>query len=467
MWEGFLLSLLAGCLYSLAGIRLQRWHQRGALNAMREAAVACGLHPEESSTPPGFFRARLKARAEPLEVKIEQVYQGNGASFGISVAVPGPPGFSGVRIVRETERPRSAHEIEIGDEPFDSAFYLQGPTRLLHALLDAEVRHLLISVNAESRFEIVGGELRASVVHRYQTAEILRLLLEIGQRFAQPLDALQRLASNATSDPDAGVRLGNLLVLAREEPGNPVAVEALRAACLDPSPEIRLRAAQELGAEGRKVLLELAESEVNDTWSARAVSALGRNLPFDLAATLLNVALRRRRLLTAHACLEALGRSGSAETIHLLAKVLAREEGNLAAAAALALGRTGSPAAESPLIGALQHESTEVLTAAANALGEVGTAAAVLPLKEVTKRSSHHPELLRATRQAIAAIQSRFPGASPGQLSLSGADVGQLSLIPAGAGQLSLASDPAGQLSLPAGEAGQLSLDGSEGRPVE
>jgi HEAT repeat protein len=258
------------------------------------------------------------------------------------------------------------------------------------------------------------------------------------------------------------VRLGNLLVLVREDPGDPVTVEALRAACSDPSPEVRLRAAKELGAEGRDVLLELARSETDDTWSARAVAALGRGLPFDLATTILNVALRRRHLLTTRACLETLGRSENAEEVRLLAKVLAREEGALAAAAALALGRTGSPAAEPPLILALQHKSVEVLVAAAKALGEVGTAAAVLPLKDATARSSHHSDLQRATRQAIAAIQTRLPGASPGQLSLAGTEEGQLSLVPAEAGQLSLAADSAGQLSLPAREASELSLSGNE-----
>jgi len=453
MWEGVLLSLLAANLYALAAIRLHRWSQRETLKVMQAAAASCGLHVAESSAPPARRRLRLTARAEPLDVRIE-LYRSKNHSFRITVVVPGPPGFSGVRIVPEVERPTGAHEVEVGDKPFDSAFYIQGPTRLLHALLYAEVRHLLISVNAESQLEIAGGELRAGV-HRYQIAGILRLLLEVGQRFAQPLDARQRLAENARLDPDAGVRLSNLLVLVREDPGDPVTLEALHAACADPSPEIRLRAAKELGVEGRDILLEMAQSEGDDTWSARAVSALGRDLPFDLATTILNVALRRRRHLTAHACLETLGRSGNAGAVHLLAKVLAREEGDLAAAAALALGAIGSPAAEPPLLLALQHESTEVLIAVANALGEVGTAAAVLPLKETNERSSHHPQVLRAMRQAIAAIQSRLPGASPGQLSLSGAEAGQLSLAQAEEGRLSLAADSAGQLSLPEREAGE------------
>jgi HEAT repeat protein len=86
--------------------------------------------------------------------------------------------------------------------------------------------------------------------------------------------------------------------------------------------------------------------------------------------------------------------------------------------------------------------------AAANALARVGTTAAVLPLKELAEHTSHHPEIRKAARQAIAEIQSRLPGASPGQLSLAGTEAGQLSLAQAEAGQLSLAKDPAGELSL-------------------
>jgi len=128
---------------------------------------------------------------------------------------------------------------------------------------------------------------------------------------------------------------------------------------------------------------------------------------------------------------------------------MAREKGELAVAAAQALGTTGDTAAEPPLIKALQHKTAEVQVAAANGLGWLGSAAAVLPLEETAKGFSRDPELVRATRQAIAEIQSRLPGASPGQLSLAGAESGQLSLATE-SGEFSLApADPAGQLSLP------------------
>jgi hypothetical protein len=81
--------------------------------------------------------------------------------------------------------------------------------------------------------------------------------------------------------------------------------------------------------------------------------------------------------------------------------------------------------------------------------------AAVAPLKEVAERH-RQAEFQRAARQAVAEIQARQPGASPGQLSLASPE----------AGQLSLANVEAGRLSFPAGEPGRLSLtDGKGGKP--
>lgn len=452
MWELIFPTVTVGfgLWTAWSGIQNNRWH----LRAWQEAATACGLQVEEI-TSPWAMRLRLKARAGPVEVRIEDP-QRKDVGVQITVVVPGPPGFSGVRIRREQNKRKGAREIEVGDEPFDDAFFIEGPMRLVCALLDMEARHLLISVNAECKVAIAGGEIQAEVF-RSQVPDLLPLLFEIGQRFAQPLDVAQRLAENVQRDPDAGARLRNLLLLAREHPREPATVEVLRAACADPSPEVRLRAAKELGNERRDVLMELAENTEDDAVSAQALSLVGRELPMDRTKAILLLALRRRRLQTARACLETLGTMRDAVAVDILAKVLARENGELAAAAAEALGKSGNTAAEPVLIRALERDKSDIQVAAANALARLGTTAAVLPLKEAAERSPLDADLFRATRQAIAEIQSRLQGATPGQLSLAGADVGQLSLAPAEAGQLSLAEEAGGRLSLASEEPGQRS----------
>src|SRR5947209_10496822 len=445
MWE-----VIAGvsffALYSggLGWLRY-RW-EREFLGRLQEVVKSCGLQIEKISKP--LRRLHLEARDGPLTVKILTPRQSGDFRRVIVIAIPGPPGFSNVHIRREESKPSGAHEIEIGGGPFDKAFYVVGPARLLRALLDADTRHLLITANAEStELEIVNGELGIGTYQR-QVGDLLPLLLDVARRLAQPLDVVQRLAGNARRDPDAGVRLHNLILLAREFPGEPATTEALRAACTDESPQVRMQAAKGLGAEGREILLELAESTGDDAISAEAISLLGRDLPVERTRALLVQALRRRRHQTARACLEALGHSTAAEDVDTLVKVLTREKSELAAVAATALGRTGSPAAEPPLIQALQGEQEDLQVAAADALARVGTTASVLPLKEAAERAARDPALLKATRQAIAEIQLRLPGASPGQLSLAGTEAGRLSLAPTEAGQLSLADDPAGQLSL-------------------
>jgi HEAT repeat protein len=192
--------------------------------------------------------------------------------------------------------------------------------------------------------------------------------------------------------------------------------------------------------------MKLAESK-KDGFSSQAVRALGRELSFERTTAILHHALHRRRIETACACLEALGGSGTAEAVHALAKVLDEEGEELAIAAAQALGTTGNAAAEAPLLLALRRPQLRLRVAAVKALGRIGSVAAVLPLKEAAKRFSRQPELVQAVRQAIAEIQARLPGASPGQLSLAGAEAGRLSLTQAKAGQLSLATKAAGQLS--------------------
>lgn len=451
MWE-----LAFYALTGSGGALLSWWYQRHRWRVQfwQDTAAACGLSVIESYSVWNLYLA-YKAQAGLAGMWIGHGKRGTR----VVIKVQGTPGFQDVRIRRELHKP-GPREIEIGDEPFDRTFTIEGPRRFVCAMLDAETRRQLLRVHAESELELVGGTLRAEMSDA-QLPRLLPLLLGLCRQLVRPMDLEQCLADSALQDPEPGVRLRDLLLLIRESSGDARTVEVFRAACADASPQIRLRAATALGPEGRETLRALAESMEDDACSAQALSIVGRELPFEQAQAILLRALRRRRIQTARACLEALGYRGAA-AVDVLAKVLAREEGELAVAAAQALGTNGTATAEPSLILALQREEMDIRVAAANALARVGSAAAVLPLKEAAERS-HDGELRRATRQAIAEIHSRARGASPGQLSLAGAEAGQLSLAQAEGGQLSLATEAAaGQLSLAPGEARQLSLDDDE-----
>ncbi|HEX4966235.1 MAG TPA: HEAT repeat domain-containing protein [Thermoanaerobaculia bacterium] len=443
---GSVIGILIGArgLWSLGTFWSGHRDGRRRLRVWQHAAASGHLQVVEAAS--SSARLKLVARAGPLEVRIEAP-RSSESSLQV-VVVPGLPGFSDVRIRRPLPQMRG---IEVGDEPFDSTFYVGGPPRLVCALLDAEVRRLLLSMNTKGRLEIVDGEIQAETSDR-QLSYLLPRLLDLGHRFSRPRDVTLRLVRNARRDPVPEVRLQNLILLVREFPENPATVKVLRRAGSDSSPKVRLWAGRELGAEGRDVLMQLAASEEDDDYSAQAVSALGLELTFEHTRAILVQALRRRHIQTVRACLEVLGRSGTAAAVKALAKVVVREKGEVAVAAAQALGAAGSAAAEPPLIQALQHKKAEVRVAAAKELGRLGSAAAVLPLQEAAERSPRDQEIGEATRQAITEIQSRLPAASPGQLSLAAPEVGRLSLLQAEVGQLSLATDPAGQLSLPPGE---------------
>ena len=398
----------------------------------KEAAAVCGLQVVEVSRG---LRPWMMARVGPVQVLIDTSGE-KGRTCRVVVEAPWPQGFRGVTLHPERAF-KIGKEIEIGDAPFDREFLIQGPELLVSALLDEETRRMLSKANVLCHLEISSGELRATLFDE-QVSHALPLLLDIARRLTRPLDIPQRLADNACQDPMPEVRLHNLLLLVRELPQETRTAEALHAARSDSSPEVRLRLAKELGDEGWDILRALAKGLENDAVSAEAVSSLGGTLPFDRAQNILERSLRRRFLQTARACLELIGRSGAATAVDVLAEVLKQDYGELSPVAARALGETGSPAAEASLLQALEREDAELRVAAANALGRVGTAAAVLPLKELADRFLIG-EIRKSARQAVAEIQSRLEGASPGQLSLAGAE----------AGQLSLADDPAGRLSLP------------------
>src|SRR6185436_17877215 len=336
--------LLSGTAVATALVEISRRRR-----ACQNTVESCGLRVLKASSLSGALK--IEARAGQVAVRIADI-NSRKREFGIRVVAtfPAPPVFSSVRIRRETYKPPGAREVEVGDGRFDDAFYVEGPARLLSVLLDAKTRDLLLDVNAEGRLEIHRGEIRVETWDS-SLANLLLNILDLARRFAEPVDVAQGLAENARQDPVDGVRLRNLLLLAHAFPGEPKTVEALRAACADPSPRVRLRAALELGTERRDIVVEVAESLEDDDCSAQAVSHLNRReLPYERACDLLAEALRRRLFHTARACMEVLGKSGDAAAVGVLAKVLAAEKGELAATAVLALGMTGRPAAEPPLL---------------------------------------------------------------------------------------------------------------------
>ena len=95
-------------------------------------------------------------------------------------------------------------------------------------------------------------------------------------------------------------------------------------------------------------------------------------------------------------------------------------------------------ASEVPALSAALAAEPMVAEEAARALGRLAGADAVAALHEAEARGG---DVRSAARWAIAAIQSRLTGASPGQVSLADRDAGQVSVVDTGDGRVSLRSE--------------------------
>jgi HEAT repeat protein len=420
----------------VASYLIARSSQRKRVGIWLHAARTCGVQGLSPVEVVGF-PSEVTGTKDGLNVKIERYSRGKH-SRGTRVVVWPLDAVAPLRLRVEgigsaLRKTLGMGEVEVGDPTFDQRFLIDGPAPLALAVLDAATRQEVWSALA-GRTAVQGSDRPESIESRARLDEatlsvefadtitgasaeqwlpgLLGTILDLALNLARPRDVPVRLADNALHDPLWAVRLANLRTLVRECPTHPETARALPAASSDQSEEIRLTAAIALGAEGDATLLGLAFEQPRDDISARAVLALGSRLPFARAVQGLGDAVATGRVQTAWACVEALARGVP----------------------------DGGASAEPHLIRAVDHEDARLRIAAAKALGKLGTARAVLPLRQAAERFGG--EQHGVSRQAVAQIQARAVGATPGQLSLSGGGQGQVSLAEDAGGQVSLAPSP-------------------------
>jgi HEAT repeat protein len=404
-------------------------------------AEACGLTEVQA---PSRFSRDLVGRLGGLRVQFGSYdrtrFQKSSALVvqGLSLLVAFKREGLGSRI----DKALGGKEIQIGDEAFDRALYIQGDERLLRALLDAETRRLLMDafsrgIGFEGTGDAFNITLAAGSLHALffdavdsdplPSVQTVRTLLDLATRLQEPSDPSARLAENRRGDPLPGVRREALRMMERAAPADPATrAEMERAAGEDPDGGVRLQAALWLGPEGKATLEALAvDGTVEDAVSARAIEELGERLAVVPARRVLEESVSAGRVLTAAAIAVVLGRVGKAEAAPL-AHALERASGPAAVAVARALGRTGSPLGEPALLAALDRDDDALKAAAAAALGDVGSAGSILPLRELAQAS--RGRLRSAALDATGRIRARLTGADPGQLSLAAGPDGHLAL---------------------------------------
>jgi HEAT repeat protein len=427
--EPFPPMMVAACV-SLAAMLAAVGRRKARIRSWHRAAAAARLDDVRSGSRLGS--AFVEGRSGGLHVRLEGYRRGRYEA-GTRIVIQGLARLSVRRESAATaieKRFLGETEVELGDPAFDRQCFVNASAPLAFAVFGPEARRLLASALAGhlqvdehhvlgARASLSEGTLRLECRDGWSTSgervsELLRGGLRLARQLTLPPDLPLRIAQNLKREPEPGVRLTSLLTLAREYPTNPATRPALLAARDDASAEVRLRAALALGEEGRATLLALVASETTDDGcAARAVAALGEQLPEAEATRALRLALDSGRSETARACLET-------------------------------LGTRSSTTAEATLLAALWNAEVPVRIAAARVLGRVGSVAVVRDL--LTMSESGPGEVRSAARQAIAAIQSRLPGASPGQLSLAGGEAGALSVVEDTAGGLSVVEDTAAGL---------------------
>jgi hypothetical protein len=367
--------------------------------------------------PPRAGDPHVRARRGPLTVTITPY--GAPRVVAAVVTIAGLP--KGLRVSHETVRTQAVRllgvrDLVLGDPDFDAALFLEGDPLLFRAAFDEPTRRSALRLlgSVADGEGVVDGVLRlrctnASFPRTLDPPDFLRQALALADRLSGER-VEERLAAIVRSDPESAVRARALELLRDERPAHPSTREAFLAACDDADPFVRLIGAEALGPrEGHATLLALATTgTVPDEVSSRAIAALRSALPVEQARTILEASIGARRTLTATACVERLAHEGAAH-----ADVIAW---------------------------AFQQKDGVVPLVVARALGRCGTAAHVPLLRDVDRAEMAHGPLAAACRDAIAAIQQRAQGATPGQLSLA-----------SDGGEVSLTDDPRGRLELPHG----------------
>lgn len=341
-------------------------------------------------------------------------------------------------------RASGLRDLELGDPDLDPRIVLDGPPLGTRALFDAVTREKTREVmGIEAAIRVESGELSVAFQEAVGTASpfeehALSAVLDLARRLRAPDAPLSRLAQIGHSDPLPTVRALVLRTLVEEAPEREETGVALRAGTSDAEPRIRLQAARGLGPEGAPALLAMAtDPRVDDACGAEAIAALGEGLPASRAREIFEWTAATGHVGRARAVLATLVREGPA-VVPFLAALLARSRTPVAAVAAEGLGAIASPVAEPALLAALGSEEEALACAAAAALARLATVRAVPALKDAERRGG---ALRSAARAAIASIQSRLTGATPGQVSLADGDAGQLSVVDANDGRVSLDPD--------------------------
>jgi len=455
-------AIITLVLYAPALLLLALWGQRDLAQKRRSLEIDSLLPAFKTAARRLGFRtardrrlrgARIEGTIGSSRITAECAARGLGPWLTTISVQPQPPlpedvwlqsHWRGNTSLVDNDAASSEPGLDTGDASFDALVAVGGRTATARVLLVEPARRLISALARKGVVRLRDGTFVHETVERvWDAGQLIALVHEVlAAQAAMPrvTDVLTSLADAARTDPVAGVRARCLATLLLEQPDQSRITAALDLALSDESDAVRVVAATALGERGIPVLREIAKREDGEEEpAARAIGLLARRLGSSEIMTILDSALRAGRRTVAFSAIESLGRGDDASACARLEALLRGDDEALAAAAANALSFTHAATAEQALVRALESPSPDVRHAAVRALGRIGRLASIAQLNTLLHGKALDPELTSAVQQAIAAIQARIPGASPGQVSLAEGEAGHVSLA---------SDDRAGQVSL-------------------
>ncbi|PKL38895.1 MAG: hypothetical protein CVV44_08480 [Spirochaetae bacterium HGW-Spirochaetae-1] len=309
-------------------------------------------------------------------------------------------------------------DVVIGDGFFDDKMLIKTQNSCgLAALLNHNTRKRIqrlyeISASFEISNSWIRTNLRFNDNSKQAIIDLVKAAVAVSASLVRESDTRQMLMDNIFSDPEPGVRLNNLELLASNFPSSPELMQVYEDALADPSLNVQVAAASLLGEKGMSHLLELAKNGNPEKLLLLKIIRLlgehrhlaGKNFLLDLFTRTGN---REIKIAILHAC-EGMA---SEELIPFLAGMLEEKDHTILA----------------PVIGAL---------------GTCGNLDIMERLYTLYKNSLH-PGIREEASRAMSKIQGRF-GVERGWLSvaeLAGTEGGLSLADEAGEGSLSLTEE--------------------------
>lgn len=361
------------------------------------------------------------------------------ASTRLAVDGDGIPGDLRIRSKRAAAEHVAieGRRVSTGIADLDRRLHLEGGVNSVLSRLGGARRAAIVAAVAQGASLSHGIwviERTEPVTRAEELIGLARLLLAAAQATqARGTIAEERLLDSVCRDPEPGFRRACLDCLTMRR--GMWRARAIEAGLVDPEPEMRLRAAQAAGVQGRTVLIALAREAPDDVRLA-AIATLAADDGPEVRALLEELALEAHAGVRA-AALAGMARLGHAP-IELLRCFARHPDPELRIRALKALRPAGAIAIEQAIV-ALDDPNARVVLTAVELLGARADTS-VLPRLRAVRPAALDSALKAAIDRALTAIAARPVPVAVGALALAGPDR-------AGAGRLTLDDEVRGRLS--------------------